>query len=148
MGNHTFNLTGNSAHRAAIGLMSIGVLYCLAWLAIEVAVRAFPQSHSALGSQLVEFIQSVGPVQQVAYLSGVTGFLASYGWLFRKSRKAMPAYYVGMTGFTLDWVMTRAQGDTLLDAAGYIVIFYLGVLFLALTLAQPRQVGQPGKDRS
>jgi len=146
MRNHTLDLSGNSAHRAAIGLMSIGVVYCLAWLGIEVAVRTLPQTHSALGPQIVDFILSVGPVQQLAYLSGVVGFLASYAWLLRKSRKALPAYYASMTGFTLDWVMSRAQGETLLDAAGYVVIFYLGVLFLALVLALPRPARAGGDD--
>ncbi|ABI65081.1 hypothetical protein Mmar10_0788 [Maricaulis maris MCS10] len=146
MKNHTLDLSGTSAHRAAIGLMSIGVLYCLGWLGIEVAVRTLPQTHSALGPQIVDFILSVEPIQQLAYLFGVVGFLASYGWLLRKSRKALPAYYAGATGFTLDWVMSRAQGDTLLDAAGYVVIFYLGVLFLALVLALPRPVRAGGDD--
>ncbi|MFT6541134.1 MAG: hypothetical protein ACJAU5_000204 [Maricaulis maris] len=108
------------------------LLYTGYWLGAEILIRSNRASYAWFSPEMVQFIQTVGPVQQISFYLAVLLTLATLILLLRRNRQYLTTYAVAVFLYKVDWIFAGLDGYSFIDMNGLISLIFESACLLLL----------------
>lgn len=125
-------LVHNAPRLIALVILIGQLLYTGYWWGAEILIRTTSASHAWFSPEMIQFVQSVGIVQQVSFYTAVLLTLGTLVLLIRRNRQYLPTYAVAVVLYKIDWIVAGLDGFSFIDVNGLISLIFEAICLLQL----------------